>query len=73
MCDKYEGLVTKSSKGLESDHAAAPGKGLCYTEQNADWTASQCGRCREETNLFLAHININRTQLLQLAPHSICH
>jgi hypothetical protein len=26
MYDKYEGLEAKSSKGLESDHTAAPGK-----------------------------------------------
>lgn len=74
MYDKYEGLEAKSSKGLESDYTAARGKkASATTEQNAGWTPSRCGRCREQTNLFPPHTNINRTQCLQLAPHPMCH
>jgi hypothetical protein len=49
MYDKYEGLEAKSSKGLESDHTAAPGKkkASASTEQNAGWTSNPCRRCRE--------------------------
>jgi hypothetical protein len=46
MYDKYEALEAKSSKVLEITLQRLA-KVSATTEQNAGWTPSQCGRCRE--------------------------